>query len=256
MARLKTTQNAGGITTELDTIVNNTPFLSNLNGPYTIGVWFNPSSSNSNSIWTLSNANPENATLTASTNFSFSGIDATGPNTFAIAGGSITTGAWHFALCREVNASNRWLSTLNVSTGTIVHTQDVTAMTYVSAPTIFQLGAATGVSNSTQTLDICEFWYLDSDVQSSTGQISDALFWNLAFYGPFSISGVKPNMVEYRSFRKDPFSPGSFSDTYSRSAIQVWQNGTGTASAPSIGPGPSLPGTYVRPGQVPRIRLV
>jgi hypothetical protein len=132
-------------------------------------------------------------------------------------------------------------------------------MVYAQAPTTFTIGPPNGsTTNGTLgAVDINEFWYVDSDVQVGTGQITDGLFQQLAFEGPFSVpaigAGVAYDPIEYRSFRDDPFGVGYARETYFRpdQGTQTWANGTTTGSAPITGANIVLP-QFWRPGQINR----
>jgi hypothetical protein len=219
--------------------------------PITFGIWYNPVTGNgSPTPWLITDTVGNFARLVGGPTFT----GTNGTDSFSIAAGTETAGAWEFVICRLVSATNRWISSLNTSTGAITHTQDTTLCALSGCNTL-DVCSHSFSGNSDSILLANEFWYLGSDVQSDGGQIAAGLFWQLAYYGPFSVPYLSQSVIEYKTLRQDPSARGRIQDTYVRSDkippiwTQVTSAGSGATATIACGSNVPLNGRYIRPRQ-------
>lgn len=212
--------------------------------PFTMGFWTNTPNTTGQIIAGIWDTGTDNNyfRLVKTTQFSISAA-AGGPESSSAAG-TVAPNTWQFLVGRFISATNRRLAVLNAD-GSTAHVQNTTSRTPSGFDTM-AIGAHEG-SIPALFLDgrVAEFWVTNTDIQPDAAQLRDALLFQLAYGGPFSVPYIAKDIIEYRSLRK---APASYADDmgevfHGPLGRQVWTNTNGV----TIGPHPPLPYWYAKP---------
>lgn len=220
--------------------------------PITVGCWVRPAAAGNvfRSIWQLSkSADPSDRfALYQWTGSVWAALVTVASTDTACTGGTVTATSWHYVVARFISATNRRIDVLNAN-GSTAHAQDTTSVAPASQAEL-NIGADTNTQDPFSGL-IAELWYANADIQVDGAALSDATLRGLAYGGPFSIPGIAANIMEYRSFRKQP-NMDELGEVYYGGKVQTWAP-TGT---PTIGFHAPLPYWYVKPGQNERVLMI
>lgn len=163
-------------------------------------------------------------------------------------GTSVAAGAWAFFIVRV--ASSGLLDAGVIQTGQLFQGNDFTH-TNSGSWTDMQIGGyATGASGS-----VAEYWYTNTAPaylggSAGSSNMDPQIIRQLAYYGPFSMEQLIPDIVEYHSFRNGMAHQAEgpqdlyFGNTFGRRSYTL----TGTVLSDGLAP-PVLP-SYIRQGQV------
>jgi hypothetical protein len=174
-----------------DFLTNTSPGLISTGYPLSCGCWFNPDATNS-VIWGYTDtgaAEPGSrffGGMSGSNQVTLSVRNTGAPQDGLPTTGTVTLGAWHYAVWRFISATNRRLSVL-FPNGVIEHVQDTTNVGATSLDALFIGGYK---HNGATLLNIYngkigrDFWIVDSDIQAGGAQLSDATLLKLAYGGP------------------------------------------------------------------------
>lgn len=158
---------------------------------------------------------------------------------------AITTGQWYFYIGRFISSTNRRLA-VRFQTGVVEQNSVATARAPLNMDAM-SIGAR--VSSATSAFwdgKIAEFWIANADIADSAADLPTALVHQLAFGGPFSVSSIAQNIVEYHSLLDDVDSASyDMGHDYFTGAYPVWVNNAGV----TVGDHPPLPYWYVKPAQ-------
>jgi hypothetical protein len=156
---------------------------------------------------------------------------------------TLSVGRWDFLIARMISATNRRLTRVT-SQGEVAHDQNTTS----SNPTLdrLTLGAWNGGGgfSSYSDLQVAELCIWDADIQPDGAQMENWFARKLAFEGPFAFPGLIRNLIEYRSFKSSILTDEPNQAYFGRRGRIAW---TQSASAPQIGVGSPLMGSYKRP---------
>lgn len=229
-------------------LINSAPAFTDV--PFTVGMWVRPSTIGA--VRACFSMGDNNVSLsnycflgqTAADNWRIAAVvaGATGQTNTGI----VVANKYVFLIGRFISAVNRRIAVLNPD-GSAVHGQNVTSkiLTGIDNMTI----GATVTSTVDNLFDgsISEFWYTNTDIQPDGAQLNDALLRQLAYGGPFSVSSIVKDIIEYRSMR---IYPGD-GDVYQRRSF-TWNNTNGVTTDSH----PPLPYWYMKPGQVQSLLVV
>lgn len=241
-----------------------TQYLTNaapavLDYPFTVGMWVNLAALGTvtRGLWALSD--------TATTNNWF-GVEIASTEVVrvaAAAGGSqnsaglltpLVVGTWNFVVARFIGSGNRRIAGL-YATGSTEHAQGITARAPAGMDTM-SIGARQDSSGPLVPMEgsIAEIWYTNTDIQADGAQLQEAMLFQLAYGGPFSVPHIAKDIIEYRSFRKYPSSEGDEIGEVFHGALdrQIWSNINGV----TIGPHPPLPYWYRKPEDISRTLVI
>lgn len=223
--------------------------------PWTVSFWFNLPAGTDRVMWHL--------TDTAGTQ-EFWVIYRNGSNTLnfdvSTAGGgqvgtatatAITNNAWTFVVLRGVSATNRRTAVLH-PTGVIDHAQDTTSATPAGIDAVGLGEAVYSVPDSPMDGYIAEYAMWNADVQGDGAQLQNSTLRQMAYGGPFSMTHMAANLVEYRSFRSALISSNDRANEIYVGAgklRQVWTNVNGV----KLGKHVPLPAGYVKQYQGARL---
>ena len=211
-------------------------------------MWVKPASSGGAACWSMGSATvnqgwemltePSTGTLYF---YYWNGTTASGQVTIV---STISTGAWHYVLARNLTTTNRRISMLR-PTGAVAHNQNTASVSPV-ALTKVGLGHFNRLAN-TDFYDgvIAEFFFATGDIDpdGSGGQLPDEFVRDLAYYGPWSMPNIVPLIEEYRSLRLGgPSREDKFGEVYQRGGIRPWT----LVATPTLADHPPLMTPYPR----------
>lgn len=151
---------------------------------------------------------------------------------------------WTFVLARFISATNRRASSY-VLGNAIAHGNNATNITPTGIDTMALGAHVTSSVSQALTGSIAEFWWASSDVQNDGAQADNALVYQLATRGPFSVPHIAPNIVEYHSFRRsiDLYGDLRRESYFGPQGRQVWSPTNSPTTASHV----PLPAQYATP---------
>ena len=206
--------------------------------PYTIGLWFYPTSAAANMyIWAIGNSgtgNNQYAVRSVSAQWRLMIADA---NPDYADGGTLTVNKWHYIVARFISNGNARMHVLEYN-GVITNILNSSGRNQAT-PNRMGLGHAVESSGGSSGQGMAaEFFYTNTDIQADGGVLSPSTLRQLAFRGPWSIPHIAKDIIEYHSLRKDYLNdmvPVKF-------GLRAWAQ-TGTVK---VGQHPPLAAGYVQ----------
>jgi hypothetical protein len=227
-------------------LINSSPPMSGY--PITVCCWFMPFSlpaSGDRTIWSIGIAG-SNQWMALKLNTTSAVMSVNGSASVDTVIQTVNTGGWNFALLRFATATSRRAAFINRN---FVYSQasGTTSSTVTGTYNRFSVGSQeAGAAGSSGYFDglVAEFWYTATDIQRDAANLEQKVAWQIAFNGPFSVSRIVPEILEYRSFWRSlgtEYSDGEDVYTGSRGQ-QNWVNTNGV----DVGPHPPLIEPYRR----------
>ena len=221
--------------------------------PFTLGMWvrLDAVSASAQNLWCLSD------TATGNNYWVLRVTAAEAPSLAAAAGGTeaaatssviLVSGIWYFLLARVISSTARRLVVIGPTAAAGSNAVNTTVRNVAGVDTravgtlITSVGSGGGWTGS-----IAEYWLMLGDAAADSAQATPfaSLVRQIAYAGPFSLSKVASNLVEYRSFRTHPLFGGAEDKFDGIFGVQNWS----MTNTPTICSHPPLPYWYEKPTQ-------
>ncbi len=219
-------------------LLNSAPRVTTL--PFSVGMWVSPGQvAAAQTFWSLCDTagtiNFYDLRQNAGTSWILRTTDDVSPLTLTATVAPVV-GTFVYMVGRFISSASRRFAFLNY-TGAPTHLSN----TVTDAPAGIDAMALGCLNHSTPGSffdgQIAEFWITNSDIQPDGAQLDNALLWQLAYNGPFSVPHIAKDIVEYHSFRRD-LSSNSFDNEEDQIPVlgEILTNTNGV----TLGPHPPL----------------
>lgn len=238
-------------------LLNSAPPLPSTAYPFTVGLWVRPTALGGSVRipWSFGDTALTNTYIgllqRTDNTWSLRSSEAGTTNDAVAAASVVVQNAWSFIVLRGLSSINRRIQGVNPD-GSVFAASAAGA----NAPTSLDaIGLGCRVGSTPSNLfdgQIAEFWYTKTGILGKTGDFENSFVRRLAYGGPFSVSDVAEDILEYRSMRSGLTSgPGREIYNGGGAKPQLWSNVNGA----TLGIHPTLPYWYENPRQT-RSRMV